>query len=315
MQALVSIVVPVYNCGAYLPPCIESILAQTYPHIQLILVDDGSADGSGEICDRYAAQDARVTVLHQENRGVSAARNAGLEQVTGEYLLFVDSDDSLMPDAIASAMEGFSQADIGLVVFRTRKRMQDGQEEPLPMDAGIFSREEMLRGVLSDFAAMGGGYPWNKVWRLGAFAGDIPRFRKDLYFFEDLEWAVRMLMHVRQANLLPAYGYLYCVRPDSATNKPGTQERRETGYHRSLWRVLQTLEQLPEIRAWFADRYYPQLVNGVIHACKQGWKALRGILAEKLMETAGEILSSKTISFQIKFRCAVLCLLHWLGMV
>lgn len=315
MQTTVSIVVPVYNCGEYLSPCIESILAQTYPHIRLILVDDGSTDGSGAICDSYAAQDGRVQVIHQENRGVSAARNAGLDAVTGAYLLFVDSDDLLMPDAVASALAGFSEADIGLTVFRTRKRMHSGQEESLPMDAGIFSRDEMLRGILSDYAAMGGGYPWNKVWRLDAFAGEIPRFRKDLYYFEDLEWVVRMLMQVRRANLLPTYGYLYCVRPDSATNKPGAQERRETGYHRSLWCVLQTLEQVPDIRAWFADRYYPQLVNGVIHACRQGWKELRGLLAEKLMEAAGDILSSKTVSVKIKVRCAVLCLLHWLRMV
>ncbi len=92
-KPLISVIVPVYNCAAYLPQCIESLSAQTYRHLQIILVDDGSKDGSGEICDKYAAKDARITVIHQANAGVSAARNAGLKAARGEYIGFADGDD------------------------------------------------------------------------------------------------------------------------------------------------------------------------------------------------------------------------------
>lgn len=90
---MVSIIVPIYNVEQYISKCIESILAQTYRDFELILVDDGSTDMCGKICDEYAKQDSRVHVIHQENKGVSAARNAGISLAKGEYIMFVDSDD------------------------------------------------------------------------------------------------------------------------------------------------------------------------------------------------------------------------------
>ncbi|MBR5715344.1 MAG: glycosyltransferase family 2 protein [Bacteroidales bacterium] len=90
---MISVILPVYNTAAYLSACLDSVLAQTYRDIEVILVDDGSTDGSAEVCDDYACRDARVTVLHQENGGPSAARNRGLEIASGEYVAFIDSDD------------------------------------------------------------------------------------------------------------------------------------------------------------------------------------------------------------------------------
>ena len=97
---LVSIIVPVYGTEAYLPACIDSIRNQSYQNLQIILVDDQSPDRCPEICDSYAQKDPRIQVIHQNNTGVSGARNTGLQQVTGEYVLFVDSDDELFPNAV-----------------------------------------------------------------------------------------------------------------------------------------------------------------------------------------------------------------------
>ena len=99
-EPLVSVVVPVYNAEIYISRCIESILEQTYRNFELILVNDGSPDRSGEICDEYARKDSRIKVIHTQNRGVSCARNTGLENTTGEYLCFVDSDDWIEADHI-----------------------------------------------------------------------------------------------------------------------------------------------------------------------------------------------------------------------
>ena len=96
----VSVIVPVYNVKRYLPRCIESILRQSHTELEIILVDDGSTDGSGAVCDRYAARDERIKVVHKRNEGVSAARNTGLELSTGQYIAFVDSDDWLALTAI-----------------------------------------------------------------------------------------------------------------------------------------------------------------------------------------------------------------------
>ena len=92
---LISVIVPVYNVERYLRRCVDSILHQTYQDLEVLLVDDGSTDASGAICDEYAAQEERVTAVHQKNGGLSAARNAGLERAQGTYLCFVDSDDFL----------------------------------------------------------------------------------------------------------------------------------------------------------------------------------------------------------------------------
>lgn len=94
-NALVSIIVPVYKAEKYIHQCIDSLLAQTYRNIEVILVDDGSPDHCGKICDEYAAKDSRVKVIHQQNGGVSAARNVGLANATGEWITFVDADDSV----------------------------------------------------------------------------------------------------------------------------------------------------------------------------------------------------------------------------
>lgn len=95
---LISIIIPVYNVEHYLDKCLESVCGQTYTNLEIILVDDGSTDKSGEICDAYAAKDARIKVIHQENVGQSAARNVALEVAQGDFLGFVDSDDWIEPD-------------------------------------------------------------------------------------------------------------------------------------------------------------------------------------------------------------------------
>ncbi len=97
----ISVIVPVYNVETYLARCVDSILAQTYQNLEVILVDDGATDSSGAICDDFAAKDSRVRVIHKANGGLSSARNAGLEAATGEYIAFVDSDDWIEPDAYA----------------------------------------------------------------------------------------------------------------------------------------------------------------------------------------------------------------------
>ena len=98
MDELISVIVPVYNGEKYLPVCMKSLMEQTYRALEIILIDDGSKDGSGALCDGYAAADPRVRVIHQENQGVSGARNTGLDRATGKYVVFVDADDYVEPD-------------------------------------------------------------------------------------------------------------------------------------------------------------------------------------------------------------------------
>ena len=105
MNPLISVIVPIYKVERYLVRCLDSIVNQTYRNLEIILVEDGSPDNCGAICDDYARLDERIRVIHQENRGLSAARNAGLDIMSGEYLMFVDSDDRLKSNILQSLFE------------------------------------------------------------------------------------------------------------------------------------------------------------------------------------------------------------------
>lgn len=117
LSPLVSIIVPVYKTEQFLEQCINSILSQTYPHFELILVDDGSPDNSAEICDNYSVVDRRIHVIHKKNGGVSSSRKAGIEFASGDYIMFVDSDDWIEPDTLSACIEAACQHDAGCVMF------------------------------------------------------------------------------------------------------------------------------------------------------------------------------------------------------
>lgn len=132
---LISIIVPVYNTAAYLRRCLDSILSQTYGHWEAILVDDGSTDGSGAICEEYASRDSRFQVTHRPNSGVAATRNAGLDAATGEYIGFVDSDDWIEPDMFRSMVMAIlsRRADIATcnvrIVYPNKTAIKKSTEE------------------------------------------------------------------------------------------------------------------------------------------------------------------------------------------
>lgn len=114
-EPLISVIVPVYNVEAFLHRCVDSILAQTYQNLEIILVDDGATDSSGTICDAYAAKDSRIRVIHKENGGLSSARNAGMEEAKGEYIAFVDSDDWIEPEMYGHMLRLMGEYDAKLV--------------------------------------------------------------------------------------------------------------------------------------------------------------------------------------------------------
>ena len=146
----ISVVVPVYKVEPYLRKCLDSIVNQTYRDLEIILIDDGSPDNCGRICDEYAERDARIRVVHQENSGLSAARNAGLKLVSGSYIGFVDSDDWIEPDMysylLGNALE--YQADIA-VCSRTEQHMDRTVFRGFP-GLEVLERESALEYLLKN---------------------------------------------------------------------------------------------------------------------------------------------------------------------
>ena len=160
---MVSIIVPVYKSKDTLKRCVESLLAQTVEDTEMILVDDGSPDGSGELCDKLAEEDSRIRVIHKENGGVSSARNVGIEAAKGNYLLFADSDDYVEQDMVEKLLGGIGNDDIAICGFHHHYQGRDIVR--IPEVPGQSGEENFLALYGEGFLNM----PWNKLYRAELF--------------------------------------------------------------------------------------------------------------------------------------------------
>ena len=143
----ISVIIPVYNCDQLVGKCIDSVLAQTHRDLELILVDDGSTDASGAVCDGYPARDARVKVIHQKNSGPSRARNVGMDAATGEYFCFVDSDDVVEPDYLEYLITNLRENGVDIATCGVRHEDEGGAErgKKRVFPAHIAEAAEILR--------------------------------------------------------------------------------------------------------------------------------------------------------------------------
>lgn len=211
---LVSVIVPVYKVEKYLAECIESVLAQTFKDFELILVDDGSPDNSGKICDDYAARDSRIRVFHKENGGVSSARNLGLDKARGEWITFVDSDDKLFPNALEALIKiGKKDNSIDLVegnISRTEKSFQEKQK--------IKIRYTKTENYILKIGVTFNTGPYAKLIRRSAFGNgefDIPRW---INKGEDHLMLDRISLKIRNALKINIPVYFYRENAQSVTS-------------------------------------------------------------------------------------------------
>lgn len=216
---MISIIVPVYNVEAFLPKCIESLMNQTYTDIEIILVDDGSPDGCGKICDEYAARDTRIRVIHQANAGVSAARNVGLDVAKGEYIGFCDSDDFVSPEMYSDMLRAIQSFHAQIAICGYDYYSEDYQRDetrPYKVRENELLTAEQFCGRLSDMPPTARCGVVNKLL-LRSKIGD-KRFDVHLHSAEDLAFVIDYLKKVQYAVFVhkPHYGNL--VREGSATH-------------------------------------------------------------------------------------------------
>jgi hypothetical protein len=219
-SVLVSVVVPVYNVEAYIGKCIQSIVDQDHTNIELILVDDGSPDGSGGICDAYARSDARIQVVHQRNSGVSAARNAGMAVAQGKYVMFVDADDWLAPDCVTYLLQVALQtgSDMGMSSnhFTT---LDDRQTEAEAVTT--WTAEAATAALLFPKVTVG---CWNKIYRRDFLDQHELRFRTELFSSEGLRFITDASQRANHVGVGRRKVYWYRLdNPQSATTKPNTR--------------------------------------------------------------------------------------------
>ena len=299
---LVSVIVPVYNVEQYLEYCLNSILYQTYKKLEIILIDDASTDGSGRICDRYAAKDQRVRVIHRENAGLSAARNAGIEVMNGEWVTFVDSDDYIRCDMIEKmvmiALKDGS--DIALVLHKKtalnlefrrsgiKESDQNHDKSGKKRGEGIrrkkYDRRSFQLDILSGKLAM---YSHGKLYKSSLF--ESIRFPEGkLYEDVPTTWAVSKI--INKASFLGEELYFYRQRIGSIVNAPFKPGRMDQVYAaEAIYEEVKGDEELEPIaasRCFFsaADNYslvtkeFPKEAGYLKDAIK---KYRKGVLRDK----------------------------------
>lgn len=261
-MALISVITPVYNTEKLLPRCLDSVLAQTFQDFELILVNDGSKDGSGAVCDAYAAKDSRIHVIHQENSGVSAARNAALDWVKensdSQWIAFVDSDDWAHPRMLEILLNlavehrvkvsacGFLETSDGTL------SVTDDQLVPQLWDAGDFYYEQSVLGTV----------PWGKLYANECF--ESIRYPVGMYFDDEFV-TYRILLTQKQIPMVSAPLYGYYINPEGLTKRPWIGRRLD------VWKAYEQqilfFEELGDARLLrrryreYIDNSYAQLLE------------------------------------------------------
>ena len=225
---LITVIVPVYNVEKYIKDCIDSLINQTYKNIEIILVDDGSKDRSGEICEYYAEKDSRIKVIHKRNEGLGFARNTGLEVAQGTFVTFVDSDDKADPNLLEELAKGIAESNCDTCIGGFKRTLEDGTvrfEEIYDND--IYRGDEVYNKL---FARMLGSAPdrhdsirmsvWNVMYSMNIIRKYNIRFPSEREFIsEDIIWDSEYYKYAKQVRVINSTAYNYRINPDSLTRR------------------------------------------------------------------------------------------------
>lgn len=221
---LISVIVPVYNVQAYLEKTVNSLLEQTYKSVEIILINDGSTDGSGVLCDRLAQRDNRVRVIHQRNQGVSATRNNGIRNANGEYLVFVDSDDTVDVQYVQTLYQEMVNHDADLVICGYRRCYPKIYKDvSVEKDFFISRVSENEQAITQLYAGAFLNAPWNKMYKRNLISH---YFDSSLAMGEDLVFNLQYLKNIKKLKVTSKVLYYYIVRANSAvtTYKPNRMD-------------------------------------------------------------------------------------------
>ncbi len=245
----ISVVIPVYNVKPYLERCVNSVLRQTYKDLEIILVDDGSTDGSGELCDQIATKEQHIRVIHQRNQGVSAARNTGIQEASGKYIIFMDSDDLWLLDDGLKTVMSYCDETIDLICFKVVDIWKGERKSLSPdYDLEIISKQPNTPTLFSYLIK-------SQVLRLTAWIVVVRRqilIDYQIYFpshiiGEDFSWHMLLWQHVRNVRMANVNLYGYWHRQDSITTAPV-----------SIW----SYQEYDMIFTYWKEQYQQGCING-----------------------------------------------------
>lgn len=290
---LVSVIVPVYNVEKYLNRCVDSVVEQSYENLEIILVDDGSTDGSGIICDYYNKKDARVVVIHKANGGLSDARNVGIDIAKGEYLCFVDSDDYIDKRFVQTLYDnlkqyGTSVSAVNLACFDENNRyrnVSDTQGEP-----EILSELDSIRFLFTNQKYC--NYAWNKMYKTELFKGVRYPFGKKM---EDLGTTYLLIEKAGKVVYNPKALYYYYQRSDSILHSPDSNFWKDK-YDLTYKRYLEIKKTYPMLK-----ENYDFFVNTVFECYQYLNKQLRNNAKKEMKALWNKVKTEYKLKKRIKY--------------
>ena len=246
-DSLISIIVPVYNVESYLPFFHDSISNQTYTHFEAILVDDGSTDTSGVICDDYCKKDTRFTVIHQENQWLSGARNTGLSAAKGDFFCFVDSDDYIHPRYLEVLYNALEQTGCDVAMVGRKSTLKSGTYSDIVVKAPIIiGQDDMMKSLFGK----GVKVVWNKLYK-----SHLKDLRFNTIFAEDIDYNVRLYLHIDNVAYVDTELYYFLIRPNSITHNYSYEHHHFTDLAKShLFYLNHIPENKPRYRGYCIRR-------------------------------------------------------------
>lgn len=259
---LFSIIVPVYNSERFLKKCIGSLLAQNFPDFEILIVNDGSTDSSGNICDEYAMKDRRIRVFHQRNKGVSAARNLALKEARGKYINFVDSDDWVTEDYLETYVMARSDYDYDLVYTEMVRELDDKKNYRYLADKSV-RQKDGLSEILAFLLECGEyGYACNKSFKKELLVSYSITFNEQIPLYEDALLTTDYCLKINSIRLFPKGVYHYYIVKSSFTH---VQRLDYPIYHLATTLGVERLELL-------ADRLNSVLFEKAVNRFCQKWE-------------------------------------------
>lgn len=256
----ISVIVPVYKVEPYLRKCLDSIVGQTYRNLEIILVDDGSPDNCGEICDEYAERDERIRVIHKKNGGLSSARNAGLKLATGLYIGFVDSDDWIESDMYEYLLKGAQRSGSDITMCSFSSDTKTSSQKVGYRSEQLLNNSSAMWELLKD--AETSNNVWNKLFRRELIEGI---FFPEGRVYEDISVMYRLYERTRTVLVRPEIKYHYLCNP------AGIMMSKNIQYKLDYWTAVTERYQYMMNKA---PEYEPVLINDMVGAISDTWSVI-----------------------------------------
>ena len=270
MKPLLSVIVPVYNVEKYLKRCLESILVQSWNDYEIILVDDGSTDSSAQICDLYAEKYEMIRVIHKENKGLSDTRNRGIEEASGEYVYFPDSDDWLEPNTFSELSDVIEELTYDIISFN-REFFTSEEDKLISAKSRIqkLSGKQALLEMLKQSDVT--GFANDKIYRKKLFLDNDIEFPVGKYY-EDLGTNYKLFLKATKVYVTNQKYYHYLItNPDSITQSWNEQKLQDMfGFYREIYYSPLIREKFEELEIEILQAFY---INGLIHILSSLYKS------------------------------------------